>query len=150
MPQGAEPRGLGAQGAARAPWLCLLQSQTALTWGRSRGCRGHCPPSAGPAGMEPRAEAWYMSGRRHQFGSHHSKPLQWIPRGPWHLRAQILPETTSICRHQHCPWQRCWGLLAPRWCCGNGTGYPFISFSKQLTYWYTVRTSLSYPVVCLA
>lgn len=28
---------------------------------------------------------------------------------------------------QHCPRQRCWGLLAPRWCWGNGTGCQFIS-----------------------
>lgn len=142
-PQGAEPRGPGGWGAVRAPCPRLQRSETDITCGRSRGCPGRCPPPAGPACREPGAEAWYVSGRRHQFGSRHRKPLQWLPRGHWHLWAQILPEIRSSCRCQHCLQQRCWGLLAPRCCCGNGTGYPFISFSKQLTYWYTVRTSLS-------
>lgn len=150
MAQGAEPRGLGARGAAHAPWLLLLRPQTALTWSRSRGCPGHCPPPAGPAGMDPRAEAWYMSGCCHQFGSPHSKRLWKLPRGPWHLQAQSLPETTSSPCRQPCLWRRCWDLLAPRWCRGNGTGYLLISFSNQLTYWYTVKTSLSSPMICLA
>lgn len=81
LPQGAEPRGLGAWGAARAPWLLLLWPQTALTWGRSRGCPGHCPPPAGPAGTDPRAEAWYMSGCSHHYGSPHSKCLAVDPQG---------------------------------------------------------------------
>lgn len=90
-----------------------------------------------------------MTSHCHWFGSHHRKPFWWLPRCCWHLQAQILPETTRSCCCQRCPWQRCWGLLAPRCCCGNGTGYPFISFSKQLTYWYGQDISfLPYDLSC--
>lgn len=131
--QGARLRGLASQRAACASWLRLLQSQMALTWDRSRGCPGLCPPLGGPTNSELRAEAWYMSGCCHQSGSHHRKPFWRLPRSPWCLQVQILPETTSSRSCQHCLRQRCWGLLAPRWCWGNGTGYPFISFSTALT-----------------
>lgn len=50
--QGAQVGGLASQGAACAPWLCLLQSQTALTQGRTRDCPGLCPPQGGPTSSE--------------------------------------------------------------------------------------------------
>lgn len=142
-PQGAAPRGTGTSRAVHDPWPCLQHSERALTCSKRRGCPAHCPPLAGPVGKEPGAEAWYVSGGHHQFSSHHRKSLQWLSRGCWHLWAQNLPE--------HCLWQRCWGLLDPRRGCGSGTWYQFTSFlsalnpfSGQLTYWYRVRTSLSY------
>lgn len=91
-PQGAAPRGTGTSRAVHAPCLCLQHSKRALTCSKSRGCPGHCPPSAGPVGKERGAEAWYVSGGHHQFGSHHRKSLQWLSRGRWHLWAQNLPE----------------------------------------------------------
>lgn len=113
---------------------------------KGRGCPGHCPPPAGPAGWEPGAEAWHVSGCHHQFGSRHRKPLQRLSRG------SLAPVGSRYPRNkEHCLQQRCWGLLDPRRGCGNGIWYPFTSllgtlnpFSGQLTYWYRVRTSLSY------
>lgn len=64
-------------------------------FGKGRGCPGHCPPPAGPAGWEPGAEAWHVSGCHHQFGSRHRKPLQRLSRGHWHLWVQNIPETKS-------------------------------------------------------
>lgn len=95
QPQGAAPRGTRTWRAVRAPCPCLQHSKAALTCSKSRGCPGHCPPPAGPAGGEPGTEAWYVSGRNHQLGSCHRKPLQWLSRGHWHLWAQNIPESKS-------------------------------------------------------